>query len=71
MIDNTTLQIEELKLLRGSYKEAVIEFCGKHDIYDYEDLIEALSPILVDKIKQEYIRDNYIPHLKRETLLDP
>lgn len=58
MIDNTSLQIEDLKILRGSYREAFFEFMEKHEIYDPIDLWEVIHPIIQNRIKQEYIDNN-------------
>jgi hypothetical protein len=61
MIDNVSLQIEELAALRGSYIEAFFEFMGNSNIHDPEDLLEIISPILYEKIKQEFKNANYFP----------
>jgi hypothetical protein len=74
MIDNASLAIEQLKVLRGSYIEAVVEFCGTQEIYDYEDLLEVLNPILKAKITQEFIDKKYFgkgsAFYKKRNLID-
>lgn len=67
---NESIQIERLKLQTGSYIEATITFCGNNSIEDFEDLLEILNPALVAKIRQEFIDKNFIPSLKKDTLLD-
>ena len=72
MIDNASLQIEELNLLRGSYIEAIIEFQQKHEIPDIEDLWDIINPILKAKITQEFIDKNHFAkdsiHAKKNSL---
>lgn len=70
MIDNVSLQIENIAAKCGSYKEAFLEFTEKNEIFDYEDLLKSLSNNLVLKIRQEFIDKNYIPHLKRSNIFD-
>lgn len=64
-IDNLTLDIEKRALEHG-YIHAIINFCEEKRIYDYEDVLQLLHPILKEKIKQEFIDKNYIPSLKRK-----
>lgn len=67
---NESLMIEQLKLQTGTYVHAFLEFCEKNYIYDCEDLLEILDPIIVSKIRQEFIDGNYIPDLKKNNLFD-
>jgi len=71
MIDALSLEIEKSALrCNGSYIEAVIGYCEKNDIYDYEDVIESLDPILVDKIRAEFINKKYIPSLMKKNTIE-
>jgi hypothetical protein len=71
-IDNTSLQIEDLKLKTGSYRDAFFEVMMKHNMYDPEDLWEVLHPIVKEHIKQEFIDANMFgsdsPFKKRNDL---
>jgi hypothetical protein len=66
MVANVTLSIENLYLETGSYKDALIEFADRFEIYDYEDILKVINPILIEKIKQEYIDLNYFPDKKKK-----
>ena len=66
MLDPTTLKIEELYQETGSYIEAFIEFTNKFQIYDYEDVLSIINPILHEKIEQEFIEKNYFPDKKKK-----
>ena len=66
MLDPTTLKIEELYQETGSYIEAFIEFTNKFQIYDYEDVLSIINPILHEKIEQEFIDKNYFPDKKKK-----
>lgn len=70
MLDPTTQKIEELKLEIGNYREAFIEFAHRMEIYDYEELLEVINPLLVAKIKQEFINAKYFPHQKKSNILN-
>lgn len=75
MIDNASLIIEQMAVdLNGSHKDAFLAFMYKHDIYDPEDLLEVISPILREKIKQEFRAKNYFnnesENSKQENLED-
>jgi len=74
MIDNASLQIEELKVLRGSYIDAILEFQQKHEIPDIEDLLDIINPILYAKIAQEFKDKKHFakdsPHYKQNNLED-
>lgn len=61
MIDNVSLQIEELAVLRGSYREAFFEFMENSNIYDPEDLYSIINDILKAKLKNEFQEANYFP----------
>lgn len=66
MLDPTTVKIEELYQETGSYIEAFIEFTNKFQIYDYEDVLAVINPILHEKIKQEFIDKNFFPDKKKK-----
>lgn len=66
MLDPTTIKIEELYQETGSYIEAFIEFTNKFQIYDYEDVLSIINPILHEKIKQEFIDKNFFPDKKKK-----
>lgn len=61
--------VEQKFLERGSYIESIVEISEDLNT-DIEDIVENLSPILVAKIKQEFIDKNYFPELKRTNLKD-
>jgi hypothetical protein len=67
MIDNVTLAIENLVVKlktdqiapsTSPYKDAFMLFMKEQQIYDPEDILEVIDPILIAKIKQEYINTN-------------
>jgi hypothetical protein len=64
-LDQTTLQIEKLYLETGSYRDAFLEFAARFEIYDYEDILKVINPILYEKIKQEFIDNNCFRDKKR------
>lgn len=70
MLDQTSTKIEELYIETGSYIDAVILFAERFGIYDYEDILEVIHPILKEKIKQEFIKKNYIPSLKKPSVFN-
>ena len=67
-MDNTTLIIENLALKHNSYIEAVKDFLEQYPEIDEDDIIKTVSPILVGKIRQEFIDKGYIPHLKKKNI---
>ena len=70
MLDNTSLTIEKMAAENnGSYIEACTIFAEKFGFHDFEDLIEVLHPLLIQKIRQEFIDKNYIPSLKPKNSL--
>ena len=82
-MDNVTLTIEKLAiklkndLVASSispYKDAFIMFMKEQNIYDPEDILEVIDPILVTKIKQEFRNTNNFSKdsefAKQESLLD-
>lgn len=70
-IDSISLQIEQLAVKNGgSFKDAFEEFRIVNEILDVEDLYESINDILKEKIKQEFIKKNYIPSLKQNDLLE-
>jgi len=70
MLDNLSLKIEELAAKEGSYIDAMTIFTEKMEYYDFEDLIEVLHPLVVQKIKQEFINKKYIPHLNQKNSIE-
>ena len=66
MIDNVSLQIEEIALRNKSYIVAITEFCETNNIPDFEDLLEVLDKSIIAKVKQEFIDKNFIPSLKKD-----
>lgn len=70
MLDATSLAIEKLAQENaGSYIDACTIFAEKFGFNDFEDLIEILHPLLIQKIRQEFIDKNYIPSLKPKNSL--
>lgn len=74
MTDNASLVIEKMAVELGSHKDAFLAFMYKHEIPDPEDLLEVISPILKEKIKQEFRAKNYFDKdsefAKQESLED-
>ena len=70
MLDPTTSKIEELYLETGSYIDAFLEFAKRFEIYDYEDILSVINPILHEKIKQEFITKNFFPNKKKANIFD-
>jgi hypothetical protein len=83
MIDNVTLAIEALALKLKTdqiapsispYKDAFILFMNEQHIYDPEDILEVIDPILIAKINQEFRSTNNFskesPYAKQESLFD-
>lgn len=71
-MDNTSIIIEKLALELGSYIEAMTEFKeSRLPGTDYEDIVSTLNPVLIQKIRQEFINKNFVPdEKKRGSLLD-
>lgn len=70
-MNNITLKIEMMAKNTNSYIIAVLDFCEENQIAEYEDILEVLDPILVSKIRQEFIDKNYVPELKnKNTIFD-
>ena len=63
-IDNASLEIERRYLETNDYFEAIHDYRQEHKILDYEDIIETLNPILINKIKTEAYKKNYFPDKK-------
>lgn len=70
MLDPTTQKIEELKLETGNYREAFLEFAHQMEILDYEELLEVINPLLVAKIKQEFIDAGYFRNKKKNNIIN-
>ena len=59
------LDIEiEQRAIKVGYMQAIIDFCEEKEIYDYEDVTEQLSDVLINKIKLEARKKNYFPDKK-------
>ena len=69
-MDNTTLIIEHMALKTNSYIEAIVDFAEKYPGTDFEEIVGSLNPVLISKIRQEFIDKNYIPHLKQKSIMD-
>jgi hypothetical protein len=69
MIDNFTLEIETRAAANGSYIETITELCHEKNLCEYE-LADMLHDVIKDKLKEEFIRKNYIPKLKNHTSLE-
>lgn len=69
MIDNVSIQIEELALhkskikgdTKGTFIESFEEFRVKNEIHDPEDLLEVISDNLKAKIAQDFKDCGYFP----------
>jgi hypothetical protein len=59
-------EIEKKFLELGSYIDAVVDFAEERGFGEFEEIIPLLDPIVVDKIKNEFIEKNYLPSLKRK-----
>jgi len=70
MIDNLSLRIEELAAKEGSYIEAMLIFTEKFGYQDYEEVLEVLHPLVLQKIKQEFISKKYIPALRNKNSIE-
>jgi len=61
MLDGISLKIEEMaKENGGSYMEAVLDFQEQHEIPDVEDITENLHKNIIEKLKEEIIRKNFL-----------
>lgn len=69
MLDQTSISIEKKAVTIG-YIDAVLEYCEERGIEDYEDTIRNLHPILLEKIKQDFIDKNFFPNKKRKIKLN-
>jgi hypothetical protein len=70
MLDKLNLEIEQRAYEEGSYVKAIISFCEEKHILDFEDVTEALHPILIQKVKAEYRNGNYFREGKSISKLD-
>ena len=61
---NLDKEIETRALRLGSYIDAIIEFCFEKEIGDFENVVELLNPILIEKVKTEFYEKNFIPEKK-------
>jgi hypothetical protein len=69
MLDQFNLEIEKRALAEGSFKEAVLTFSEEKEM-EVEEVYDLLNPIIKEKLKNEFILNNYIPALKIETKLE-
>jgi hypothetical protein len=69
MLDNFNLDIEQRALRDGGLIEAIVNLCEEKGIVDFEDVVEQLHPIVLDKLKAEYYTKNYFPDKKIENNL--
>ena len=69
-VNSLDLDIEILAQKRGSYMDAILEFAENKGILDYEDIIDSLHPQIVEKVKVEAIKKNYVPAMKIENDFD-
>jgi len=65
-MDKMSLEIEQKALELGSYIDAVVDFAEERGFGEFEEIIPLLDPIVVEKIKQEFIDKNYLPSMKRK-----
>lgn len=61
---NLDKEIEIRALRLGSYIDAIIEFCFEKEIGDFENVVELLNPILIEKVKVEFYEKNFMPERK-------
>jgi hypothetical protein len=59
MIDAFSMDIELRAVRLGSHIEAVLEFCEEKNIEDYYDVTELLHPIVLEKLKSEFIQKKF------------
>lgn len=64
MLDALSMEIERSAKEKGSYIDAILEFQKSKDIDDVEDIVDILHPIVVEKIKIEFIKKNFLPDQK-------
>lgn len=70
MLDGVSKFVAEIAAKNGGhYIDAVLEYQTVNQIPDVEDITEALHPIIVEKLKQEYVQKNYFPGRKRENAI--
>jgi hypothetical protein len=67
MFDKLNIEIETRALQEGSYIEAIKDFCEEKEIYDYQDITILLHPIIINKLKAEFINKNYFKDKKNLT----
>ena len=68
-MDNFTLEIEQRAAVNGSYKDTLMEICEERNLCEYE-LVDMLHPIILAKVKQEFIDLNHFPELKNDSSLE-
>jgi hypothetical protein len=69
-INNLDYEIEMRYLQNFSYIDSIIEYCNENRIPDYEDVIETLNPVLIEKIKVEFKKKRFFRDEKIVTLED-
>lgn len=68
-LDNFNLEIETRALAKGSYIDALTEFCEEKEMDEY-DVVELLHANIIAKVKDEFKQRNYFPGQKSATLDD-
>lgn len=68
-IDALNLEIERRYNLNGSYIESITDFATENGVLDIEDIVDELHPVVVEKVKAEFIDRNYFPGMKNENSL--
>lgn len=63
------MDIEARALRDGGYIEAIINLCEEKGIYDFEDVVELLHPILLEKVKTEFKAKKFLSRDKIENSL--
>ena len=69
MLDNFNLDIVQRAARDGGLIEAIVNLCEEKGIWDFEDVVELLDPIVLEKLKMEFYLRNYIPEKKIDNSL--
>jgi hypothetical protein len=59
MLDKLNLEIEQRAYEEGSYIEAIKSFCEDRNVLDFEDVVEVLHPIVLQKVKAEFYEKKF------------
>jgi len=70
MLNNFNMDIVQRAAICGSLREAIHELKEEKQIDDYEDIIELLHPIVLEKLKMEYYVGKCFPDMKIQNSLD-